>query len=182
MNTAIEVLAIIVIGAICSSIFIALWEWGKRSARKDNPVAQGADAVADAVAKMVVEQFGSQLDTMRDVEGLTEQKLRLESQLVALRREKEEIEQVFAQKERTLDHAAGLLRKELDVELDHAKAEAKHEADQRILIKEREFNKQQLDATEARFKGELATLNGLVTTLTERLPDVSARLRLKGEV
>jgi len=182
METVLQAVTILILGAIGGSIFIAMWEWGKRRARKDNPATKGADVIADDIAGLVVERFGTTLDELRDVEALTAQRHRLENELHQLRREKDEIEVTFAQQQRTLEHAAGLLRKELDQELAGVRAEAKHEADERILVKEREFNKQRMEFAEKRFEGELKTLNELVETLTERLPDVSARLKLDGKV
>lgn len=182
MNTAIELLMIVVLGAIGGSIFIAMWEWGKRRARKDSPVSEGADVVANDIAGLVIDHFGSRIDKLRDIEALSDRKVELEGELHTLRREKEDIETAFTQKERTLEHAAGLLRKELDQELQGVTAEADQKAERRILEVERKFNKERMEFAEKRFEGELKTLNELVETLTERLPDVSARLKLDGKV
>ncbi len=178
----IETMVIILLGLVAGAIVVAMWEWGKRRARKESPAGLGADVVADSIAAMVVDHFGTRIDKLRDIEALTDRKVQLEGELAQLRREKEEIELTFGQKERTLEHAAGLLRKELDQELSAAKAQADHSAERRILEAERKFNKEQMEFAEKRFEGELKTLNSLVETLTERLPDVSARMKLDGKV
>jgi hypothetical protein len=172
----------LLVGMIGGGVMLVVFHWFKDRHRPGEPVMDTADVVADAVARMVVQQFGDRIEKLQDVETLTHQKLELEAELAMLVRQKDEITGDFARKQRDLEHAAGLLRKELDAELTRVRAEAEHEAQTKILAKEREFNKRQMEFTEERFKGELETLNGLVETLTERLPDINARIRLKGDV
>ena len=171
----------LLVGMIGGGVMLVVWHWFKDRHRPGEPVMDTADIVADSVARMVVEQFGDRIEKLQDVESLTEQKLVLEAQVATLTSQASEITADYARKQRELEHAAGLLRKELDAELTRVRAEASHEADSRILEVERTFGKKQLEFAEERFRGELETLGGLVETLTERLPDVSARLRLKGE-
>ncbi|MCK5652573.1 MAG: hypothetical protein KAJ42_14390 [Gemmatimonadetes bacterium] len=172
----------LLVGMIGGGVMLVVWHWFKDRHRPGEPVMNSADIVADAVARMVVEQFGDSIQQLQDVETLTQQKLELKSEVERLIRQKDDITADYARKQRELEHAAGLLRKELDAELVRVRAEASHEAESKILEVERTFNKKQMDFAQERFKGELETLNGLVETLTERLPDVSARLRLDGKV
>ncbi len=172
----------LVVGVLGAVLVILFLEWWKDRHRPGEPVMDTADIVADSVARMVVEQFGDRIEKLQDVESLTEQKLVLEAQVATLTSQASEITADYARKQRELEHAAGLLRKELDAELVRVRAEATHEADSRILEVERTFNKKQMDFAQERFKGELETLNGLVETLTDRLPDINARLRLDGKV
>lgn len=175
-----DVIALFV-GMFGGAVVILILEWRRGAFRHSQPVMDSADVVADSVARMVVEQFGDRIDKLQDVETLTHRKLELEAEVGQLIRQKDEITSAYTRKERELEHAAGLLRKELDAELVRARAEASHDAETRILEVEREFGKKQMAFAEERFKGELETLNDLVETLTERLPDINARIRLKGE-
>lgn len=170
---------VVLVSALASGLMWMVMDW--RAGKRGKQVLEGADTVADAVSASVVEAFGDRLEKLRDVEALSERKLTLEAEVAQLRKEKGEIETDFNRQERELHHAAGLLRKELEAELARVRAEASHDADKRVLEVERDFGKKQMEFAEERFKGELETLGKLVETLTERLPDVSARINLKGE-
>ncbi len=174
-----NVLLVVLIGMFLALVFSVVEREGYFSSRK-KPAAKTADIVTDAIAELVVKQFGEHLTSIADIEALQASKLRLEATLRELCKEGESIKETFERKQRDLEHAAGLLHKEMDAEMKIREQTAKHEADQRILTVERDFNQKQLAFSEKRFEGELKTLNSLVETLTERLPDVNARIKLNG--
>ena len=155
--------------------------WFGDSDPKGPDVEAVSQSIHEEVTRRVVEEFLGQLDAVKNLEELSAQKLKLESELAALKREKDNLQGDFDRKLLDLEHKAGMLRKELDAELRAAKGAYELDAEKRVLAVEKEFQTTQMKFSEERFKSQIEQVDKTLSSVLERLPNVNTRIKLEGK-
>ncbi|KKM76529.1 hypothetical protein LCGC14_1379220 [marine sediment metagenome] len=179
MNTALLLFTVII--ALGVSAW-ALWMVKIHQSYKTKPVQDAQDAAVNALAQQVVLDLGEKLDTLKEFDTLATRKAQLEVEVGNLTVEKADAEHGFARMQRELEHAAGLMRKELDAELERVKAQVGLDADKKVLAAERRYSQETMEAREKAFDQQLARTDEITERLFKLVPNIEARLRLKGDV
>ena len=96
--------------------------------------------------------------------------------------ERADMESSFARKEREIEHATGLLRKQVDADLELGKREAVLAVQEGNLKEAQEAFESRMGFMTDRFEKEVAYQRELSEQLLERLPTASVKTRLTGTV
>ena len=148
--------------------------------KKRQPVNAAADVVTEEIAKQVVSELAEKLDALKNYDKMIERRTQLETELIELRKQRDTIQETFDRKQRELEHAAGLARNQLEAELEHGRIKADLDAQKKVIDAERKYNEQALAAQKESFDKQMERTQEITEQLFKLVPNIEARLRLKG--
>lgn len=144
----------------------------------------GSKRVHEAIERLVAEATSrvvKDLDGLKTIDQLQSKVAALREQSSKLTIEKSQKEEEFARREREIEHKVGLERARQEQELKAAKREAIIEVREQNLSTERKQFEAQMKFQTDRFAEEQKYLKDLMGQLLQRLPDITANLRLGGK-
>ena len=140
-------------------------------------VIAGSKKPLEGAIRSIVAEFGEQvtrdLQGIRSVADLSSKVKELKEQVSALEIQKAKKEEEYARREREVEHKVGLERKRSEFEVTSAKREAVLSVREENLAADRKRFEEQIGFHEKRFTQEVGYLKELMTSIMQRLPDVT---------
>lgn len=140
-------------------------------------------ALEDALRAVLTDhnsQVAEELGKIRSVSDLTGKIKTLREQVEKLEIEKGRREEEGAKREREIEHKIGLERKRQEFEIDAGKREATLSVREENLKADRARFEEQMKFHDERFTAEVNYLKTMLAQILERVPNVTARLKLGG--
>jgi hypothetical protein len=176
-------LFLVVLASFVGVMFLTYWLTRRFALSSSaDAINQATDSLNAELAKRIIDELSTKFASLADYDQLISERAKLEVEVRQLRLAKEEIEASTAWKQREMEHELGLRKKELDAQLQQGLAKAQLDADRRTLDAEKQFNEQALANAQKGFDQQLKATHEITEKLFALVPNLEARLKLKGEV
>lgn len=144
------------------------------AARRDRQRDRLADEIHGLKDKIA--DLESEVKAMTEVRDRTAEVQRLGEQIEQLRLEKGRLTEEHAREVRETEHRVGLLRKQQDQELTHAKRMTELEVREGNLKAERDRFEKDMAFQHRQLQGEVDRIDGVLKAILERLPVIDVEL------
>lgn len=181
--------------ALLSFVFAVIgWSllYRQKTENVRSPVTDKAEDITNALATQIVLELADKLDSLKEYDKLAARRAQLENDLITLQQKKAEIivglqkqneaaSKQFMKERREIDHQTGLMRKQLDHELRVAVEKSELKAAREILDAEKKFGEEALQEQKKSIERELTSVKEITERLFALVPNLEAKLNLKGK-
>ena len=147
---------------------------------RTNDTEETIKKTVERILRSVLEDAATTLGKIKTLADLNKEAKALREKLETLEIEKDRKDEVFAKKEREIEHKVGLERTRQKFESEQAKREATVTVREENLTADRNRFEEQMKFQQERFTEEVTYLKDMVGQVLKRLPDASIYTEVKG--